>query len=138
MLCTCLILGQFLISAECGCSPRGALTPKCDAFGVCECRSNYAGQRCDRCDIGFYNYPQCVKCACDLRGAAHQFCDPRTGQCTCKGSFRGINCNLCRSGFYGFPNCQACRCNPAGIRPIDGRPLGDCSLSNEVSEIVDI
>lgn len=78
-------------------------------------------------------YPQCVNCSCDAFGSQHLFCDPRTGQCLCKGSFRGQNCNLCRSGYYGFPNCRACECNPAGIKPLPGRPLGDCSSSNTVS-----
>ncbi|XP_068678125.1 laminin subunit alpha-like [Montipora foliosa] len=115
----------------CGCSDEGSLSPNCTEFGVCSCKDNYDGAKCDRCKVGYYSYPRCVKCACDLRGSQHQFCDPSSGQCTCKGSFRGLNCNLCRPGYYGFPDCQACRCDPAGIKPLPGFPLGDCSLSNE-------
>ena len=109
------------------------MSRNCSRFGVCKCRVNYEGVRCDRCRAGYYSYRQCVNCSCDPFGSQHQFCDPRTGQCLCKGSFRGQNCNLCRSGYYGFPNCRACECNPAGIKPLPGRPLGDCSSSNTVS-----
>ena len=123
-----------MIILECGCSAQGSVSPNCSQDGVCSCRDNYDGLKCDRCSVGHYSYPRCVKCACDLRGSQHQYCERTTGQCFCKGSFRGINCNLCRSGYYGFPDCQQCQCNPAGIksRPAPGRPLGDCSFSNEV------
>lgn len=121
-----------ILSSDCGCSAEGVNSPNCSQFGVCDCLDNYDGPKCDRCSVGYYNYPKCVKCACDTRGSQHQFCEATTGQCACKGSFRGINCNLCRSGYYGFPNCRACQCNPAGIKPLPDRPLGDCSLSNEV------
>ena len=123
---------SFLLSPGCGCTSQGSSSPNCTDFGVCSCKDNYDGAKCDRCKVGYYNYPRCVKCACDPRGSQHQFCNPSTGQCTCKGSFRGLNCNLCRPGYYGFPDCQACQCNPAGIKQFPGRPLGDCSLSNEV------
>lgn len=121
--------------SACGCSAEGSVSPKCNQFGVCECQMNYDGPRCDRCKLGYYSYPRCVKCSCDPRGSVHEFCDPSTGQCTCKGSFRGLNCNRCRSGFYGFPDCQACQCNPAGIKPLPDGQLVDCSLSNEVTVV---
>lgn len=117
----------------CGCSAEGSVSQTCQQNGQCQCKENYTGTKCDSCRYGFYDYPRCIKCACDVRGSKHEICDLKTGQCTCKGSFRGLNCNQCRSGYYGFPSCKACQCNPYGIKPIDGRPFGDCSYSNNVS-----
>ena len=114
----------------CQCSGAGSTGPECDGIGRCSCKPQYAGPKCDRCAAGYYEYPRCVPCSCDRQGSLGEYCQPDTGQCQCKENFSGTFCNYCKPGFYGFPNCEECGCDPAGVRPLPGRPLGDCSSSN--------
>lgn len=44
----------------CECDPNHTTAEICDVFsGSCACRENYSGARCDRCEIGYYQYPRC-------------------------------------------------------------------------------
>ena len=36
--------------------------------GQCECAANVAGRRCDKCQPGFYGYPECRECSCSRNG----------------------------------------------------------------------
>lgn len=120
----------------CQCSGQGSISPVCDSEGQCQCKPRYAGIKCDQCIGGYYSYPTCIACTCDKEGSTSDYCNPVDGQCQCKENFSGIFCNRCKPGFYGFPNCRECSCNPAGVRPLPGRPLGDCSASNTVSVFI--
>ena len=119
--------------AGCNCSGQGSVSPNCSQYGSCSCKKNYEGRKCDFCRLGYYDFPRCIECTCDERGANHKYCDHKGGQCSCKGSYKGLDCNLCQTGYYGFPDCKRCQCNPYGVKPVPGTPLGDCSFSNTVS-----
>lgn len=43
----------------CDCESRGSNGITCDSEGKCECLENFAGQHCDSCKEGYYNYPAC-------------------------------------------------------------------------------
>ncbi|KAK3855199.1 hypothetical protein Pcinc_038380, partial [Petrolisthes cinctipes] len=66
---------------------------------ICHCLAGYTGDKCDRCDAGYYGRPSepggsCVPCNCDPFGSLHDSCDS-TGQCTCKEGIRGRDCSQC-------------------------------------------
>lgn len=50
---------------------------------MCACREGYAGFHCDRCALGFRNFPACEPCPCDQRGSEHA-ADCDDGECFCK------------------------------------------------------
>ena len=49
-----------IIFAGCDCDPVKTSAEICAAgSGVCKCRNNYSGLKCDQCADGFYGYPAC-------------------------------------------------------------------------------
>lgn len=75
---------------------------------------NTYGRRCDECQPGFWNYPNCQRCDCN--GHAEK-CDSKTGVCIdCLQNTAGDHCEKCASGYYGNPivginiPCQPCPC----------------------------
>ena len=48
----------FPISA-CNCNPQGAIGSNCNANGVCSCRANIVGSKCNSCADGGFNFPTC-------------------------------------------------------------------------------
>ncbi|XP_015209136.2 laminin subunit alpha-3 isoform X2 [Lepisosteus oculatus] len=104
---------------ECNCSRRGVVSSAitdCDrADGQCRCRPRIAGRKCDVCAAGYYRFPECVPCDCNLGGARPEVCDPQTGRCLCKKNVVGAKCDACRPGSFYFdpanPNgCTSCFC----------------------------
>lgn len=84
----------------------------------------YVGERCERCNFGYYNLSStnplgCQLCQCNLAGSTSPFCDPSNGQCQCKTSTQGLFCDECLDGFYGLDaqGCQSCDCDAAGTVP---------------------
>lgn len=75
-----------------GCRPcactLGSMKPQCDHQGQCPCRIGYDGLRCEKCAKGYYGYPRCRPCSCNVAGTLQ--CDDETcdcndkGQCPCK------------------------------------------------------
>lgn len=75
-----------------GCRPcactLGSTKPQCDHQGQCPCRIGYDGLRCEKCAKGYYGYPRCRPCSCNVAGTLQ--CDDETcdcndkGQCPCK------------------------------------------------------
>ena len=49
------------LSTECRCNIYGIKrsSPGCDDGGICTCKPNYTGEKCDHCAKGFYNFPKC-------------------------------------------------------------------------------
>ena len=43
----------------CGCSSYGSTNTSCSSNGICSCKSNFDGNQCNICNLGFYDYPNC-------------------------------------------------------------------------------
>ncbi|RUS82429.1 hypothetical protein EGW08_009817 [Elysia chlorotica] len=98
-------------------------TGECEeGSGRCFCRQEFAGTNCDRCNYGYYDYPNCIPCDCDVNGTEGSVCTVATGACPCKPNFAGLRCNECAPGFYNFPDCVPCECNLEGS---DGNTVCD-------------
>ncbi|XP_054528112.2 laminin subunit alpha-3 isoform X4 [Pan troglodytes] len=119
----------------CSCDPEHA--DGCEqGSGRCHCKPNFHGDNCEKCAIGYYNFPFCLRipifpvstpssedpvagdikgCDCNLEGVLPEICDAH-GRCLCRPGVEGPRCDTCRSGFYSFPICQgsSSACDPAG------------------------
>ncbi|XP_008557031.1 laminin subunit alpha [Microplitis demolitor] len=89
---------------------------RCDSYnGLCECKINVIGEKCDRCAENHFGFNSCNGCqACDC-GLASEYaqCDLSSGQCKCKPGVTGRKCDRCIAGFwnYGPEGCTSCNCN---------------------------
>ncbi|KAM3860333.1 laminin subunit alpha-1 [Diretmus argenteus] len=103
---------------ECNCDLRGSESAACIRDdnhaqpGQCVCREGFAGRQCDRCAFGYRDFPQCVRCECNLAGSLNT--DP-CRPCVCKVNVMGSHCDLCRAGFYNLQSsdpfgCSDCFC----------------------------
>ncbi|EYC06964.1 hypothetical protein Y032_0073g800 [Ancylostoma ceylanicum] len=103
---------------KCGCHPQGSegASLQCDPnSGQCLCRESVGGRQCDRCLPGFYGFPHCYGCRCNVAGTTEEICDAATAQCTCKENVAGRECDTCKPGTFdlsaGNPKgCINCFC----------------------------
>ncbi|XP_043794597.1 laminin subunit alpha-2 isoform X1 [Apis laboriosa] len=115
--------GSWDLVAGVGCRPcactLGSTKPHCDHRGQCPCRIGYAGLRCERCAKGYYGYPRCRPCGCNVAGTTrcdHEACDCNDeGQCPCKEYAVGRQCDRCKEGTFGLAydnpkGCTECFC----------------------------
>lgn len=88
----------------CECSDSGAINNLCDPIdGNCNCKSNYVGQLCDQCAVGYANVSLfCPPCECDKSGSTDENCDPINGQCLCKLNVIGLRCDTCDELYFGL------------------------------------
>ncbi|KAJ8306111.1 hypothetical protein KUTeg_016656 [Tegillarca granosa] len=117
-----------MTSCECQCAEPGSVDQICREDGQCPCRSNYGSRTCGHCSPGYYSYPDCKPCNCELYGSYGLSCEQVTGQCDCRPTFQGVMCDSCKEGFYNYPICEVCNCNPSGAKEIPGYPLGGCGM----------
>ncbi|KAM8850161.1 laminin subunit alpha-3-like isoform 2-T2 [Spinachia spinachia] len=91
-------------------SPTGCIPCRCDErttagcemeSGRCICKTQFAGDNCDRCADGFLYYPQCI------RYPIYQ-----TTTQSPAGPFVGPI--ACPPGYFGSPSCQPCICDYRG------------------------
>uniref|UniRef100_A0A665TLL1 Laminin, alpha 1 n=1 Tax=Echeneis naucrates TaxID=173247 RepID=A0A665TLL1_ECHNA len=105
---------------KCNCDLRGSKSSVCTrdgtqtgmSAGQCECHEGFAGRQCDRCAFGYRDFPQCVRCECNLSGSINT--DP-CSPCICKVNVMGAHCDLCKPGFYNLQEknplgCTDCFC----------------------------
>ncbi|KAF7660100.1 hypothetical protein LDENG_00288180 [Lucifuga dentata] len=104
--------------SPCSCDHHGSISQSCVAdatqpAGSCWCKEGYAGQRCDRCAVGYMGYPSCQRCNCSVDGSTNA--DPCIPPCVCKENVEGENCDRCKLGFYNLHmhnrrGCEKCSC----------------------------
>nr|XP_012147088.1 PREDICTED: laminin subunit alpha-2 isoform X4 [Megachile rotundata]XP_012147089.1 PREDICTED: laminin subunit alpha-2 isoform X4 [Megachile rotundata] len=102
----------------CDCT-LGSTRSHCDHQGQCPCRIGYDGRRCEKCAKGYYGYPRCRPCGCNVAGTLqcdNEVCDCNDdGQCPCKEHVYGRQCNQCKEGTFGLAvdtpkGCTECFC----------------------------
>ena len=54
--CICNFIFQIL---ACGCNTHGSDGSSCNSNGVCSCKANIIGSKCDSCASGRFNFPIC-------------------------------------------------------------------------------
>ncbi|XP_051046860.1 laminin subunit alpha-1 [Phodopus roborovskii] len=99
----------------CNCHENGSLSGVCHLeTGLCDCRPQVTGQRCDQCLPGYYGLDTgrgCVSCNCSTEGSTSDSCT-EDGQCYCVPGVAGGKCDRCSHGFYGYHDggCTPCDC----------------------------
>ena len=75
---------------------------------------NAYGRRCNECQRGFWNFPNCQPCQCNQKATT---CEAQTGVCiNCMDYTAGNSCERCLDGYYGNPvmgvdiACRECPC----------------------------
>ena len=53
---------------ECQCNAQGSASDKCeDESGKCTCRPHVVGHKCDKCEPGYFGFPDCQRMYCSIR-----------------------------------------------------------------------
>ncbi|XP_015919728.2 laminin subunit alpha isoform X1 [Parasteatoda tepidariorum] len=113
---------------ECNCNPLGTLNGQlqCDlSSGQCRCKSNIVGRTCDKCKAGYWAFPHCQLCNCDLRGSTEDICEQDSARCFCKENVYGDSCDQCKPGTFYLEEvnplgCTKCFCFGATDRCSSG------------------
>ncbi|XP_056240749.1 agrin isoform X2 [Seriola aureovittata] len=102
--------------STCQCNAYGSYKGTCDpASGQCSCKPGVGGQKCDRCEPGFWNFrgivtenmSGCTPCNCDATGSVRDDCEQMSGLCSCKTGVKGMKCNVCPDGSkMGMNGCD--------------------------------
>uniref|UniRef100_A0A3B3C987 Agrin n=1 Tax=Oryzias melastigma TaxID=30732 RepID=A0A3B3C987_ORYME len=149
--------GQAGCPSTCQCNLYGSYKGTCDpATGQCSCKPGVGGQKCDRCEPGFWNFrgivtenmSGCTPCSCDPMGSIRDDCEQMSGLCSCKTGVKGMKCNVCpdgrRMGMNGCDHdpeapssCEKLLCSfGATCIVVNGRahcecPSPDCDIQNK-------
>eukprot|EP00117_Sycon_ciliatum_P001869 scpid2290/ scgid7347/ Laminin-like protein epi-1 len=122
----------------CSCDATGSIGQCNPENGKCQCKSNVAGDRCDRCKPGYYSFGShstavCQACECHPdRTIGHILtCNQETGQCFCKDYLNGKTCSGCAHGTYqsnstGSIECLACDCGASLTTAAGCSAVGQC------------
>uniref|UniRef100_A0A3Q1HLV5 Agrin n=1 Tax=Acanthochromis polyacanthus TaxID=80966 RepID=A0A3Q1HLV5_9TELE len=150
-------VGQAGCPSTCQCNIYGSYKGTCDpATGQCSCKPGVGGQKCDRCEPGFWNFrgivtenmSGCTPCNCDATGSVRDDCEQMSGLCSCKTGVKGMKCNVCPDGSKMGMNgcdkgpdaptsCDELECNfGASCIEVNGQahcecPTPDCDLKNK-------
>uniref|UniRef100_A0A671XJA2 Agrin n=1 Tax=Sparus aurata TaxID=8175 RepID=A0A671XJA2_SPAAU len=93
--------------STCQCNVYGSYKGTCDPVTAqCSCKPGVGGQKCDRCEPGFWNFrgivtenmSGCTPCNCDATGSVRDDCEQMSGLCSCKTGVKGMKCNVCPDG----------------------------------------
>ncbi|XP_029975271.1 agrin isoform X4 [Salarias fasciatus] len=150
-------VGQAGCPSTCQCNVYGSYKATCDpTSGQCSCKPGVGGQKCDRCEPGFWNFrgivtenmSGCTPCNCDATGSVRDDCEQMSGLCSCKTGVKGMKCNVCpdgsKMGMNGCDNgpeaptsCDELVCSfGATCIEVNGQahcecPSPDCDLKNK-------
>uniref|UniRef100_A0A8D9B170 Laminin subunit gamma-1 n=1 Tax=Cacopsylla melanoneura TaxID=428564 RepID=A0A8D9B170_9HEMI len=103
----------------CNCDSVGSVHLQCNSQGRCQCKPGVTGDKCDRCDVNYYNFGDtgCTPCDCYPSGSLHNTpkCDSVTGLCECKDNVEGAKCQNCKPGYFNLDaenefGCTKCFC----------------------------
>ncbi|KAM6148377.1 laminin subunit alpha-3 [Erethizon dorsatum] len=123
-------------------APHGCTPCQCDpehadgceqGTGRCHCKPNFRGDHCEKCAVGYSNFPLCSKCDCNLQGVVSRICDDQ-GMCLCRPGVEGLRCDTCSMGFYSFPTCKVDKCLDCGVGCLGSSPtsreeaIGTCQV----------
>ncbi|CAK1588443.1 unnamed protein product [Parnassius mnemosyne] len=101
--------------------------------GRCECRPEFNPPNCDSCAYGYFDYPNCKPCTCNLNGTEGDNCTPTDGLCPCKYNYAGKSCEICEDGYYS-PECKNCECNSVGsVSHVCDKETGNCTCKSKYS-----
>ena len=99
----------FYILPGCNCDSIGSTRMSCSDTGVCECKSNFVGDKCSQCAPERYNYPTCEECNCNPDGVTENFfakggCESvAPGElCECKDAVTGRICDTCKPLYWNL------------------------------------
>ena len=81
-------------SLACKCNEKGSESSQCNDAGICTCKANTQGTKCDSCIENYYGFPNCEECKCDKTGSTSLQC-LSNGSCVCKAGFAGAKCSEC-------------------------------------------
>lgn len=106
----------------CDCDPTGSTDLQCSIDGKCQCKPGVTGDKCDRCEANYWNFPEeadpgCESCDCMVEGSQgnRPSCDTTDGACECKQNVEGQRCDRCKSGHFHIDldnefGCTPCFC----------------------------
>ncbi|XP_064026607.1 laminin subunit alpha-3 [Pogoniulus pusillus] len=108
-----------------------------DGTGRCiSCQHNTAGERCERCQDGYFGdatQGSCRVCPCPYtnRFATGCVANGEDIQCLCKEGYAGVRCERCAPGYFGNPQkyggyCQKCNCASNGQLGSCDHLTGEC------------
>ncbi|GAA6101335.1 cadherin EGF LAG seven-pass G-type receptor 1 [Tachysurus ichikawai] len=96
---------------------------------TCECGHNYYGQYCQHrgnqpCPRGWWGYPSCGPCNCDVHKGFKRDCNKTTGACSCKDNYYRLE---------GSDICSPCECFHLGSNSRTCDPMtGQCPCKTGV------
>ncbi|XP_065226711.1 laminin subunit gamma-1 [Planococcus citri] len=100
----------------CNCNDIGSWNLQCNSEGKCSCKPGVTGDKCDRCDLNFYDFGPsgCKACGCNIAGSYlnQASCDPYTGKCVCKENVEGDQCSKCKPGYFNLDESNEFGCTP--------------------------
>lgn len=95
----------YLFPKACRCDYFYSTGNCAEGTGHCECRPEFTPPNCDSCSYGYFGYPNCRPCECNLNGTLGDFCEAKDGYCPCKENYSGKYCKQCADTYYKFPDC---------------------------------
>ena len=115
-----------MFPSGCGCDNIGSTRLSCSDTGICNCKPNFVGDKCNQCAPERFNYPLCEECNCNPDGVTDNFfamggCAnvPKGELCECKEAVTGRTCNTCKPLYWNLrasnaQGCEDCLCNRNG------------------------
>jgi len=108
---------------ECACNASSTCNGQgqCNSTQQCVCNEGFTGSNCNKCDVNYYNYPDCNYCLSALSCSGNGDCGS-DGACKCHYGFTGATCNttVCSAGYCGggLKCCDDIQAGPSCYDPV--------------------